>query len=153
MLYNTFWKRLSQTRGEGDCAHRERAQFLRFKMTSVDSGVETGNDSNDSSSVQHENQQQHVQVTSSSMNPVNNEELRLEFDNPIPRLCFDNLDSKGYFGLLKTNENNILLQCITNRWRTDESSTDSNQQRTRMLQDSARKSLISKMKSKVNNRL
>lgn len=117
-------------------------------MTSVDSGVETGNDSNDSSSVQHENQQQHVQVTSSSMNPVNNEELRLEFDNPIPRLCFDHLDSKGYFGLLKTNENNILLQCITNRWRTDESSTDSNQQRTRMLQDSARKSLISKMKSK-----
>ncbi|XP_050465184.1 ankyrin repeat domain-containing protein 54-like isoform X4 [Cataglyphis hispanica] len=39
-------------------------------MTSVDSGVETGNDSNDSSSVQHETQQQHVtagQVTSSSI--------------------------------------------------------------------------------------
>ncbi|XP_070161719.1 ankyrin repeat domain-containing protein 54 isoform X1 [Polyergus mexicanus] len=39
-------------------------------MTSVDSGVETGNDSNDSSSVQHESQQQHVaasQVTSNSI--------------------------------------------------------------------------------------
>ncbi|XP_072745337.1 ankyrin repeat domain-containing protein 54 [Anoplolepis gracilipes] len=45
-------------------------------MTSVDSGVETGNDSNDSSSVQHESQQQQVagQVTSNSMmaiSPVN----------------------------------------------------------------------------------
>lgn len=32
---------------------------VNFKMTSIDSGVETGNDSNDSVIVQHENQQQH----------------------------------------------------------------------------------------------
>ncbi|EFN65170.1 Ankyrin repeat domain-containing protein 54 [Camponotus floridanus] len=115
-------------------------------MTSVDSGVETGNDSNDSSGVQHENQQQHVQVTSSSIKPFNNEELRIQIDKPIPRLC---LDSKGYSDLLRTNtnENSVLLQCIANCWRSD-ALTDFNQQRTRMLQDSARKSLISKMKSK-----
>ncbi|XP_050465181.1 ankyrin repeat domain-containing protein 54-like isoform X1 [Cataglyphis hispanica] len=84
-------------------------------MTSVDSGVETGNDSNDSSSVQHETQQQHVtagQVTSSSIifpdygiSPINNNEMKIDqyFDNrpcqirmkcpndlalTVPRLCF-----------------------------------------------------------------
>ncbi|XP_029176515.1 ankyrin repeat domain-containing protein 54 [Nylanderia fulva] len=42
-------------------------------MTSVDSGVETGNDSNDSLSIQHESQQQHVAAyrDTSGTNPIN----------------------------------------------------------------------------------
>ncbi|XP_029676430.1 ankyrin repeat domain-containing protein 54-like isoform X1 [Formica exsecta] len=107
-------------------------------MTSVDSGVETGNDSNDSSSVQHESQQQHVaagQVTNSNIifadygvNPINNNEMRIDqyYDNrpcqirmkcpndlalTVPRLCFKT-DGCHFTAAYKRKilEDNTLLQ-------------------------------------------
>ncbi|CAL1684904.1 unnamed protein product [Lasius platythorax] len=63
-------------------------------MTSVDSGVETGNDSNDSLSVQHESQQQHVaayQITGggiTSISPINynNKEIEQYCNRPSPQM-------------------------------------------------------------------
>lgn len=132
-------KRLSRRRGE-HCATKERAHCLDlFNMTSVDSGVETGNDSNDSSSVQHETQQQHVtagQVTSSiifpdyGISPINNNELKIDqyYDNrpcqirmkcpndlafTVPRLCFktDGFDfTAAYKRKDRIWEDNTVLQ-------------------------------------------
>lgn len=123
------------------CYERESSDCLDlFNMTSVDSGVETGNDSNDSSSVQHETQQQHVtagQVTSSSIifpdygiSPINNNEMKIDryYDNrpcqirmkcpndlalTVPRLCFktDGFDfTAAYKRKDRIWEDNTVLQ-------------------------------------------
>lgn len=58
-------------------------------MTSVDSGVETGNDSNDSLSIQHESQQQHVYRDSGimSISPINcNNEETEEYSSVPPHI-------------------------------------------------------------------
>lgn len=59
-------------------------------MTSVDSGVETGNDSNDSLSVQHESQKQHVAVYRDSglmsISPINCNEEKEEYNSVPPHI-------------------------------------------------------------------
>lgn len=108
---------------------RELSFFDLFNMTSVDSGVETGNDSNDSSSVQHENQ--HVaagQVTSSNITAISpvNKEMRIDqYDNwsqirmkcpriltslTHPRLCFDSDSFRSSTMYKQISEDNTLSQ-------------------------------------------
>lgn len=84
-------------------------------MTSVDSGVETGNDSNDSSAlfelVQHDGQQQHAANEADNNNVTTVANLSIDMDNikwPTEISWCTNLQPGNYENRGNSLENNLI---------------------------------------------